>query len=448
MRQGRVSPEPHPLFGPVVTATRRLWGRNGIWPAVLLGYACLAPRELVVDFSGAALFPYRLAAIILIPAILTRLAARQTRFMLADGLAMFVSVWPVVSLLVNDTIGTALITGGSQSLDFILSYLVGRAVFQNADDFRAFFILMLPGLLAIGGIMAIESLSHRIILRPFIADLVGRPVSFIYERARFGLMRATGPFPHPILGGVFLATVMPLAWYTFPIRQWRLLGIMASFAAIFTVSSTAVLALAVSAGMILVNELQRKNQLPLFKYGIILVSFVLLALGAVSGGNPIRVFIRYFTLDPATAFYRLLIWDYAGAEAVNHPIFGIGLRDWHRLPWMTDSVDSIWLFLAMRHGFPASVGLLALFVLVAVSLAIRSGRLQFYDRWLFQGLAISLAASVIAGFSVHFWEGLAAWLMQLLGIGASLVAGASVRRSSIQRRHLYPAGRTAMRSAR
>ena len=40
---------------------------------------------------------------------------------------------------------------------------------------------------------------------------------------------------------------------------------------------------------------------------------------------------------PQTAFYRLLIRQYAGAEVMNSPLFGIGLRDWARMPGMVGS---------------------------------------------------------------------------------------------------------------
>ena len=49
-----------------------------------------------------------------------------------------------------------------------------------------------------------------------------------------------------------------------------------------------------------------------------------------------------------------------GKEVARHPIFGIGLGDWERPSWMSDSMDNFWLVVAVRYGLPAFLMLVAL----------------------------------------------------------------------------------------
>ena len=57
--------------------------------------------------------------------------------------------------------------------------------------------------------------------------------------------------------------------------------------------------------------------------------------------NPLGWIFNHFTLDPSTGYFRLMIWDAAGADVMQSPIFGIGTTDdWFRPTWMSSSVDS------------------------------------------------------------------------------------------------------------
>jgi O-antigen ligase len=167
--------------------------------------------------------------------------------------------------------------------------------------------------------------------------------------------------------------------------------------------------------------------------------------------NPLSFFIRHFTLDPQTGYYRLLIWEFAGAEALQSPLVGIGFREWAHPAWMSPSIDSLWLGLATTYGLPAAV----LFGLAILSSMHRSEP-QIPDRYLDPflvrlshtlSLVLSLAAFVC--FTVYFWGAMWTFLGALAALRTNLEEARSMqaklllsRRGSVrgeaQRRSVEP----------
>lgn len=391
-----------------------------VWVPIIITYACLLPRELTVDLSGAALLPYRVCLFIFLPFAIGQLRyVRKPSFL--DLLAAFTALWHVVALMVTESASTAFVTGGALGVDFGLSYLIGRATLRSPNDLRIYFLALIPGLSVTAVFMALESLSGRLILRPLVADLLGQPKpANVYERVRMGLFRASGPFPHPILGGVFLAATLPLAWFLPRTMPIRILAVAASLSCLFTVSSTAFLALGLCLVIMGMRWVQNVTRLPVFVsvFGYIFLAYV--AVSMVSESGPLSVASRYLLLDASSSYYRQLIWEYAGAEAVNHPFFGIGLRDWVRLPWMIPSVDSYWLVSAMRLGFPMAVGAFLTMTGTIIALIRHCSQAPVSVRDTAFAMTTALSAIIFSGFTVHLWEGVAAWMLLITGSAVTL----------------------------
>ncbi|WP_274697769.1 hypothetical protein [Aurantiacibacter sp. D1-12] len=310
---------------------------------------------------------------------------------------------------------TAFVTGSSLALDFGFAYLVGRAFIRSANDLRLLFLYALPGLAIVALVLAFESISHNIFLRPFLADVLGKPEPVIYSRIRWGLVRAVGPFPHPILGGVFLATMLPLA--IFLTNNWRqcAIAVLVTLSSLFVVSSTALLALILAAALTGAYAVQRLTRVPVFLVIAFYLSLLYVAIGALSESGPLSFFIRYFTLDEGSGYYRTLIWQFAGAEAAANPFFGIGLRDWARPGWMGDSVDSYWLVLSMRYGIPSALASAVVMAGTIGLLASTGKHRSSRDQHVAVALAILLFTVMFSGLSVHIWEGLHIWVIMLCG---------------------------------
>ncbi|GAA0266869.1 hypothetical protein GCM10009127_03060 [Alteraurantiacibacter aestuarii] len=392
-----------------------------LWPAILVGYSCLLPKEMSVDVVGANLFPWRVMMILVLPWVIRSLIKDPVRFSIVDLFAGLASLWFVLSLLVMDTVEDALIVGVSQLIDLAFAYIAGRAAIRSYHDFRTFFACLIPGLLAVAAILAAESIANRTLLRPFVGELFGNLPAYFYSKPRFGLTRAMGPFAHPIVAGVIMSSLIPLAWFGARNNRVRVLGLIAAACGIFTFSSAAVLAAILGVGLISLLLIRRHFQIPALTIAAFYIMLMLLLTSVVSESGILSVAIRYLTLDPGSGYYRLLIWNYAGAEALNNPIFGIGVRDWHRPDWMFDpTIDAFWLAITMRHGFPLGFAVLMV-VFGGIFEAVKNNsNVSSEDRNTGYATAIALTAFAFCGVTVHIWEGVVSWMYLLAGLSVSL----------------------------
>ena len=392
-----------------------------LWPAIIVVYAAIMPRELTVSIGTAALFPYRLALLSALPFLAFQALRNPVRLHWIDGLVALVSSWILLSLILHESLQQALETGLALSLDFCLAYLVGRLSIRSTSDFRALFLAFLPGLTFIAAVSLYESVAHQHVLRPLIAELVGLPPPEIHDQVRFGLYRAAGPFPHPILGGVMLATLLPVAWLMFD-RGWlRTVSVFVAFSMIFTVSTAAILVFLTGAVLMAAYEVQRRSGIPVWLISGIVAATLVGLIVAVSESGLLSFAARRVSISEASGQWRVLIWEFASQEVARHPLFGIGLRDWERPTWMfTDSIDAHFLLWSVRFGLPAGGGAFAV-ILGSAFYLLRNSRFQSYRaRRISMGVAFSLIAFALSGFTVSLWEGVACCGLLLCGAAVTI----------------------------
>ncbi len=400
-----------------------------VWPLVLLFYACLLPAEVRLETSGQVFFAYRLVAFALIPVIVHAILTQRFRISLADILVFVAGAWTIVSFAVVYGYSDGIVRGGALAADLILPYLIARVSIGSLDDIRRVLVMALPGLAVAGAIMALESLSQQFILRPAAASIFGSLNSYesglatgklVFERDfRLGLMRAMGPFSHPILAGTILASFLPL-YFNSQLRGMLVpIGIATSLMAIFSLSSATFLAF-VSFGV-----------LQSYHYLVGAVSFLswriflfgaasIIAFLQVATDNGVFAYLGQFTLNPQTAYYRRLIWRYGTQSIAEHPWFGIGFAGYQRLSWMPETVDAHWLMLGIRHGL---IACLALFFAAAWLLFIMARRYRQEtgaDRQTCFGMITALTIFIVTGFTVAFFGSLAIWFAAFLGMCASI----------------------------
>ena len=406
-------------------------------PALLLFYSALLPVEIRVNIAGANLYPSRLMALALLPWVIHRTFRSPIRLNICDFAVFASSFWMIFAFAAYYGPASGLARGLALGADVALPYLFARICVRNLVDFRRFLVLAAPGLLIAGGTMLLEVLAGRPLIRPAFASIFGNVAAYsggvevgVFEYAtesRLGIIRASGPFSHPILAGLFLASALPLYLWS-GLRHWPYFaGLAASALTVLSASSAPFLSLIVASGLLMIDWLQRIVTFLSWKLIIPLAAAALfiLHLGTENGLIPL---LTQFTLDPTTAYFRQLIWRFGTESVANNPWIGIGHDSYERPTWMlTDSVDNHWLLLAMRFGlFPAIAMLFA--VLVSLySLSKTSVLYNETDRRSMVGVAIAVFSFSLLGFSVAFFGGAQTWFYLLLGMSVGL-GYASVRR--------------------
>lgn len=394
------------------------------WPvmaAVLQGYLLLLPAQFVVDLGGLILPAYRiflLGAFFYIVAELMRGRLRR----LPDAIIVFATMWIAIALVITMGPDRAFSGAGSQFIDIALSYLFARCAFRELRDLRVFLLLIAPGLFLAGGIVMAESLAEQYIIQPLASAITGRSQTIFATAAntRLGLLRGVGPFPHPILAGLFLSSFLSLYMLS-GLKGWpRFAGVIAAVMGFFSVSSAALLSLTVTAVFLTCDWLTTKLANLSWRIFVLIGSIGIFVTEFATSSGAIGLIMRFASLNQVSAFYRRLIWRYGTESVAANPWIGIGFNEWARPHWMNGSVDNYWLLLAMQYGLMPPFLILLTVIIAIIGLAKAQQNHTTLDAMLVRGLAIAISVATLAAFSVSIWLSMQVWFFMLLGIAVSL----------------------------
>lgn len=397
-------------------------------PVAALAIGVMLPVEVRLNLAGQTLYAYRLAWLAFAPWIIFQMLSGKFEYRLIDLPVALSSAWMVLAFTVVEGVSRGLPSGMAIALDVLMPYLITRRCVTTPNDLRRLLVLLAPVALGIGLLMVLESVTHIRFIRSAAQSAFGALSAVEYGDVsrrvgaidtRFGLMRAMGPFSHPILAGLFFAGLTPLYWFS-RIRGWPLLvGLASGIGVVFSLSSAAYAGIAMFVILAIVDKLRKTFQF--FSWPIFLIGMagVGAALQFVLQNGIISALIR-LTLNPQTGYYRLLIWEYGSKMVERRPFFGSGYAPFEGLFWMGDSVDTVWLQIAIRSGLPAAL-LLGLSVVLAIaSLGIAASRSQPNDQAIRIGLAVTLTIFFALGFTVSFFGGLLIWFVMMMAVGVSL----------------------------
>ena len=376
-----------------------------------------------VELLGLNLTPIRmLLLVVFIPAFVTLCKIRDLRLQAFDWLIIFFAAWLLAGLLVNNGPERAFKYGGSLALEVLGGYLIARAYVRTPSQFGRT-VRWYVWLVAIIGAFAIPEALFDARIFDFLKTAVPEDHFALpaddNNYIRFGLRRAAVTFDHPILYGAFCATSFGLAWYVYinnPVRWIVLCAILSS--AFLSVSSAALLACALAGGFIVWEKLTRFIR---YRTAITLsvVAAVLIVLQVMANRSLLAVILPFVSLNHWTAYYRLLIWEYATANISASPLFGIGLNDWERPAWMPPSVDSFWLVVALTGGFPAVTALVVAVVLLLARVHVRRGFVEATERWQTRfGWTVAVLALCMQALTTHYWGAMHSFFFFVLGLGA------------------------------
>ena len=394
--------------------------RVPVLPALLVVLALL-PAEISLNITGLNLSAPRLALLFVFPLLAMRLLQGAVRPGFHPSFSDFVivplSIWMFLSVSVSEGVWRALIGSSVMILEFVGGYLTTRLLPLRPGPAVAFGRFT-AGALAVAALFGpLDTLTGRHVTHE-IADLLTHYNLPWGTDMRGGLLRANGTLDHPILLGCCCCFGAVLS-VTLLRGVRRLITVACCLAGLFSaISSAPIMATLLAFGFIAYRKLTPNLQRRWLLLGTPMATFIALLLGASS--NPFGFIFQHFTMDPETGFYRLLIWQVAGALVMGSPWFGIGLDDWARESWMPSTVDSVWLRSAMTFGIVGSV-MIALVLLGSCSRAMRpKGRVNLSADHQDLGLALGIIIFLYAylGFTVHFWG--CTWI--LMGVFAGLRA--------------------------
>lgn len=410
----------YPDFAPAGAAPQAAdLGDRNVYLAAALLYVMLLPPQLNLNLFGATFPPYRFFIILSTFYIFFSGLRGRFKMVLPDYLVIIATGWIWFSFYSNVGYPDLIIPAGGQTIDIGLSYFFARAAFRSPRDLRLFLLLIAPGLAVIAAIIFLESVLHTNLLQPLIAQIVGKQ-GFFPTHERMGLMRARGPMPHAILAGIFFASFLPLYWLS-GLRGWpRTVGMIASFASFFTVSSAALLALTLSVALLIYNWLSER--IANLSWRIFFMAsgiFVFITeLGTESGS--FNLIMRYGSLNSASSYNRVLIWRYGTDNVKANPWFGIGYAEWERPTWLGRSLDHYWLKQAIEVGLIPPT-LIALATILGIFALMRgSMRLARDDKMALRSLAMAMSVFALGVISVSVWLSTQVWFHMMIGMSVSL----------------------------
>lgn len=404
-----------------------------IWPLLLLftSFFVLSP-EVRVTILGVNLPAPRLIALALSWHWVSALNRGQFRLMAADWLVIAACLWMLISFSYHYGAGDGIVRGMGVVIDSAGAYFLARSCIRTPTDLRLLFLLLLPALLLAGLEMLAESVLKDFFVRTAYGQVFGRVLAYsggaaegvLDLRKEFrlgGLMRALGPFSHPILGGVMLTSTL-LIFLTSGIRGVpKYLGCSAAFLGFFALSSATIIALTMSLMLFFGDRILKRFRR--ISWWVVTFFVVVLGMGIELASNSgiVNLLLRQ-TLDPQTGYYRKLIWEWGMRSIGNQPWFGIGYADYVRpknlLP--NGSVDAHFLSIGMVFGLIVPLAILLAAIFVQLKLGVVVGRLKGADRSLLFGLNASLFILLFASMTVTYFGESRLWFMAFIGMAASM----------------------------
>lgn len=311
---------------------------------------------LSFEVAGVRLTPSLLMMILLFPFLAQQYLKGVVRWRMPDLLFGLYVFWLALTIFLNNPDRFVTFTG-QQALATLTAYLAGRVLVLDRQDFISVVLFWVAASVLSVPFALYESLWDDPIILRFIRDYTPfNTFEFNDYESRMGLFRAQVVFTHPIHYGLMGAMIIMPFWMglsqRLSVTNRVLKAGLVCFATFLSVSSGAVLSVALQIGTLIVYKIAEKIG-SAWRVLIISGATLYVVLELLSNKSAFAAISGRLAFSGHTAHYRTLIWEYGSAQVLRTPIFGNGYNYWPRLHWMVSSVDNHWLLLAMVHGLPA-----------------------------------------------------------------------------------------------
>lgn len=351
----------------------------------------MAPGQRIT-LAGLDFTPLRVVIISAWIRVLLRGEQQAFRWMAQDYLVIGAAIVPTIAYAILRGGGMDVIANrAGQLLDTAAVYFLFRMLVRDARDVRNWFATLAVLAIPVACVIAVEWSTGRNLF----AFLGGVPdITLVRE----GRLRCQGAFPHPILAGIFWASVLPVfaacAWIE-PANRLRWVIALAAGLAIVVFSASSTPVSAVMIGAIALVMYPCRAWLPALRWvllGVVVLLHVLMEKGVL------HVFARLDIVGGSTGWHRY----YLSQSAIDN------LGDWWLLGTLSTGrwgnnlgdVTNQYILEGVRGGLAATLLLVA-----SIVIAFRScGR--FIRRARYNKPASIFAYSVGAAVLVHavtFW---------------------------------------------
>jgi hypothetical protein len=390
--------------------------------SVMLIISLAIPEEYSFYVGNSRLTITRLLLLLSLPLLIKTYAeAIGSRFRLADILVICTGAWMLTATAAVTNFGDALAHAAPEFLEFGVSYFAFRLLTKTREQVLASLELfcLVAAIAALVGLM--DSLNGYFVVHDLSATLTG----YIKERQhdhRFGLLRAEGPFEHPIHLGLICCMALLIA-FAAPIRR-RPFCIACGVAGLLAAVSAGPIQ-ACLCGLVLIGY-SRIFARFMDRWAVFGVAALALTGAAfLISNSPLTFVSTGLTFDPGSAWSRQFEWQVAATVIQQSPWFGIALFRWPEFAkelGTFESVDSLWLALALGYGLPGSI-LVGASLLAAAFARIRKTTTDLASlaerKALGELLSILLLLIVFTGFTVDYWASLWVLIGVLMGLRSS-----------------------------
>lgn len=397
-------------------------------PTLCFVYICLMfiPAELAWFFGGMRVEPYRvfllLSALGMAKTILTH------KFTQAEyALLTYCALCSASHLYLAGVSG--LQAAAILFLEVVVSYFIGLGIMGYVGTLRKVVSLIMLFFLCLVPFAIYESASGERLLHVFFANLAGTQTDHLVTEnyIRFGIYRASTIFAHPILYSVIAVMYLSLLFKLYRAPTTLLFCFAIAVAIVTTVTSAGILMCCLILTMYAIQKSTRYTP-NIYKLIGFAVPSLYIFLFFASNQGPMTLLLGVISLDPWTAYTRQLQWDFATQAILQSPLLGIGMSNWPRPAWLSDSIDSYWLITALRHGLPALIALAIFFIL-----SLKQYWTIFHRThdWLYFCFLTSISAFVLAAFTVDYFDRAQFMLFFTIGLYNSFTLERVVSRTTV-----------------
>jgi len=424
-----------------VRSTRRIKSgraerKRTCWPVCLFLIALVVPW--VIAIGTLRLSVYRILLVVMVlPCVVMWMTGKAGRIRGPDIILLLFWSWWALSSIVIHGLELSIQPVGIGFVETIGPYLIARCYIRDADGFHSAIQILFRIVLVLMPFAVLELITGQNLLRELFGAIL--QTNFYPQEQRSGLTRVLSVFDHPIVFGLCSGSILALVHLVLGYQQsffercFRTLIVGGT--AVMSLSAGPFGALAAQGFLLSWNGLLSGLR-SRWKILIAILVCLVLLIEMVANRSALTIIVSFVLFDSASYWYRTLIWTYGSESVLNHPLFGVGLNDWERPEWMpTGSIDSFWLYLAIRAGLPAAILMLLAFLWVYLAIGFKKGlegRLADYRT----GFLISMTAFFLVGWAGHFWDaayvlllflmGSGVWMLDVEGKDAAAVRGKSI----------------------